>query len=149
MAGYKAHLTAGALVGGAVLAGLYWYGAYRPGPMLAASLLAVCTAAALFPDVDTDSMARRFFYGIMAAVDVALLVNRRFEWAAGLGLCAMLPALCDHRGWTHTWWAMLAVPLAIGIVPYTFLGHDWRVVAPFYLAGVLGYFTHLLLDRKF
>lgn len=149
MPGYKAHITGAAVAGGGTLAGVWWMDWYRPTPLLGAALVAVSVLAGLFPDVDTHSKGRKFFYGILAAVDVVLMVNEEFKWAAILGFCAMLPAVGNHRGWTHTWWAGLLVPVVILSLPFAFFQTDWRVLLPFFLAAVIGYYSHLGLDREF
>ncbi len=150
MPGYKTHLTGGAVVSGGALAGLLYLGYYEPEPLAAASLIAIAMMASLFPDVDTSSMGRKLFYAIMAFTDLVLIVNKHYEWAALLGLFAMLPAVGNHRGWTHTWWAMLVVPLPIMLIPLAlYPDASWQEPAPYYAAAVLGYFSHLALDRKF
>jgi membrane-bound metal-dependent hydrolase YbcI (DUF457 family) len=99
-----------------------------------------------FPDVDTNSKAQDIFLGLAFIVDVLLVATGRIQAAAYLGLIAMLPIITHHRGWTHTKWAMLAVPLPILLVPYL---HN-RAILPasimYYGAAVAGYFSHLLLD---
>ncbi len=131
------------------MAALYTFDYFRPEPLMGAALLATCLLGALFPDVDTSSKGRPFFYSILAAMDIILIINHEYQWAAIVGLIAMLPALGNHRGWTHTWWAMLAVPLAILAVPLLLCAVDWQTLTPFYLAAVLGYFSHLALDKMF
>ncbi len=118
-------------------------------PLLGAGLICISAMASLFPDVDTCSMARKFFYGILAILDVVLLINGYYKWAAIIGLAAMLPAVGDHRGWTHTWWAMLVVPGAILSVPLLLYKLPWEILVPYYIAAVIGYFSHLALDREF
>jgi len=149
MPGYKIHITGAALLAGGALTALYMLGAYKPEPLQAAALVATCLLASLFPDVDTSSKGRPVFYGLLAALDLVLMINGQYKWAALVGLVAMLPALGNHRGWTHTWWAMLAVPLAVLLLPFLLFEFDWQRLAPFYAAAVLGYFSHLALDRKF
>lgn len=149
MPGYKIHLTGAVLAGGGALAALYTFGPLHPEPLHAAALLTTCALAGLFPDVDTSSKGRPLFYGLLALLDLVLLVNAEYKWAALVGLVAMLPALGNHRGWTHTWWAMLATPLVILAVPLVLFEFSWQTLAPFYVAAVLGYFTHLALDRTF
>lgn len=117
--------------------------------MHAAALAATCLLASLFPDVDTSSKGRPVFYSMLAVLDLVLIVNEEYKWAAIVGLVAMLPALGNHRGWTHTWWAMLAVPLVLLAVPFVLFEFSWQRLAPFYAAAVLGYFSHLALDRQF
>lgn len=149
MPGYKAHLAGGAVLSGAILAACIWLEFYEPQPLMAAALIAIAMMAALFPDTDTESKGQNFFYGLMAFTDLILLVNKEYEWAAILGLFAMLPAVGKHRGWTHTWWAMLIVPLPIIILPMAFFHARWEDLLPFYLAAVVGYLSHLALDREF
>jgi membrane-bound metal-dependent hydrolase YbcI (DUF457 family) len=149
MPGYKTHMAGGAILVGGLLAGLAWLEYFRPDPLVFAALVATGTLAALFPDVDTSSRGRHFFYGIMAFVDVVLMLNGEYKWAAILGFFAMLPAIDNHRGWTHTWWAMLAVPLPILILPTIFYQVQITPLLPFYAAAVLGYLSHLALDRQF
>jgi membrane-bound metal-dependent hydrolase YbcI (DUF457 family) len=62
---------------------------------------------------------------------------------------ALIPVAGRHRGWVHTWWAMLVLPSPILLLPAHFWGIPWERSLPFYLTFVLGYFSHLLLDRKF
>jgi membrane-bound metal-dependent hydrolase YbcI (DUF457 family) len=149
MPGYKAHFSVAAASGAGIMSGLYWFGYFKPEPMLMAGLLAVVIMASLFPDVDTHSKGRKLYYAIMACVDIVLLINKEYQWAAALGFAAMLPAVGDHRGWTHTWWAMLSVPLLLLSIPMAFFHYPWRPLLPFYCAAVFGYFTHLALDKKF
>ena len=123
-------------------------------------LFALCLMFALWPDVDTNSKGQNLFYGIFFVADVILIAAKYFEGAAYLGLFAILPALGKHRGWTHTWWAMLLVPLPLLILPYLFAPErapdelpylfrpEERPLAglPFYGAAVVGYFSHLFMD---
>jgi membrane-bound metal-dependent hydrolase YbcI (DUF457 family) len=59
----------------------------------------------------------------------------------------MLPILSRHRGWTHTWWAMLLVPSPLLILPYLHVPERPLVGLPFYGAAVVGYLSHLVVDR--
>jgi membrane-bound metal-dependent hydrolase YbcI (DUF457 family) len=129
--------------------GLSLAGYYRPAPLTGAALVFTCVLGSLFPDVDTDSKGQSVFYWMMFAVDVALIIKGYYKWAAFLGAFAMLPALGPHRGWTHTWWAMLLAPLPILLVPYFLLQSPIRMFLPFYIAFVAGYLSHLALDRQF
>ena len=149
MPGYKAHLAGGVLFGGGCLAAAVWFGVYRPDPETASALLLIALLGAMFPDTDTDSKGQNLFYGALVVMDLALMIQGRYRWAAILGFCAMLPAIGHHRGWTHTWWAMLLVPLPILLLPVIFYRISPADLLPFYLAGVAGYFSHLALDRKF
>jgi membrane-bound metal-dependent hydrolase YbcI (DUF457 family) len=85
----------------------------------------------------------------MVIIGLVLILKKEYKAASILGCCAMLPALGHHRGWTHTLWAMVVVPMPIIILPIIFYHFPWKALVPFYLAAVFGYFTHLLLDREF
>jgi membrane-bound metal-dependent hydrolase YbcI (DUF457 family) len=147
--GYKLHLTGGFFCGGLILGSLTWKNIYNPEPMTGVALMTVCLLGTLFPDTDTDSKGQNLFYLCLVILDLSLMVMKLFQWAAIVGFCAMLPALGHHRGWTHTWWAMILVPLPIIILPAFFYGFSIETLLPFYIAAVVGYFSHLLLDRKF
>jgi hypothetical protein len=111
--------------------------------------LALFTLALMFglwPDVDTNSKGQKIFYTIFFVADLFLIATERFEEAAYLGLFALLPALAPHRGWTHTWWAMLLIPSPLLILPYLHVPDRPFVGLPFYGAAVVGYFSHLLMD---
>ena len=149
MPGYRGHLLGGLatalLLGGAAA----WLGYFRFQPLTAAVLLAVALLASLFPDVDTDSKGQNLFYGLLVVLDFALMFKGHYRWAAILGFFGMLPAVGRHRGWTHTWWAMLLVPAPLLLLPVIFYHSPLTLPLPFYLAAVLGYLSHLALDRKF
>jgi energy-converting hydrogenase Eha subunit A len=150
MPGYKGHLAGGLFFGVMGLVGSALLGWLVPNPLLAVGLMGFCLLGALFPDVDTDSKGQRLFYAVFVMVDFGLILNEQYIWAAWLGLFAMLPAVGSHRGWTHTWWAMLLVPIPILAIPA--IVQDIvtaKGLFPFYLAFVFGYFSHLLLDGEF
>ncbi len=147
MPGYQGHV-----VGGAVFAASAWTAlafsapAWAPNPLVGAVLSCIVILAALFPDVDTDSKGQNIFYTLLALVDIGLLIEQKYRWSAVLGFAAMLPALGHHRGWTHSWWAMLVVPLPVVLLPVVFWHMPALALLPFYGAAVLGYFSHLVLD---
>ncbi|HDQ39558.1 MAG TPA: hypothetical protein ENN39_00780 [Desulfonatronum sp.] len=149
MPGFKAHLFGGALFFLLALTAVLWLGIYRPDYQTLALLAVITLLAALFPDVDTDSKGRVLFYGALLALYLVLMIQGRYRLAAVLGFCALLPAVAHHRGWTHSWWAMLLVPLPILILPVAFYERSPLLLLPFYLAAVLGYLSHLVLDRVF
>ena len=119
-------------------------------PLQLIGSLGFCMLGGLFPDVDTDSKGQNLFYGLFIVVDGTLIYYHFYRWAAWLGLCAMLPALGHHRGWTHTWWAMIVVGAPIVFIPVMILGKEKILYClPFYIFFTAGYFSHLLLDGKF
>ncbi|GAB6887874.1 metal-dependent hydrolase [Desulfothermus okinawensis JCM 13304] len=149
MPGYKVHLAGGmALTGACVAAGIY-KGWFDFNVLEITSILFIGSLGALFPDVDTDSKGQNIFYFLLASLDLALMIKKYYKWAAILGFMAMLPPLGKHRGWTHTLWAMVLVPSPMLVLPLIFYKIPLERLLPFYLAAVTGYFSHLLLDRKF
>ena len=149
MPGYKTHIVGAAAVTGGALAATSWLGVYRPGFETMVCLGLFSVLGGLFPDVDTDSKGRRIFYGAALVVDAFLIFREQYRYAAVLGFCALLPAIGSHRGWTHSWWAALLIPSSVLLAPMLLLGLPWKPFLSYYAATVLGYFSHLLLDRKF
>lgn len=113
-----------------------------------AGVIIVAIVFALFPDVDTNSKAQDIFYGILLPINILLIWQNHLQAAAYLGLIAMLPIIGHHRGWTHSYWAMLIVPLPILVVPWLYHDHIVPISAVYYAAAVGGYFSHLLLDGQ-
>ncbi len=150
MPGYKGHLAGGLFFGIMGIVGAVLIGWLVFEPLMAAGLVGFCLLGALFPDVDTDSKGQNLYYSVFAMVDLGLILQKQYMWAAWLGFCAMLPAIGSHRGWTHTWWAMLVVPLPILALPAFLSGiESVYQFLPFYVAFSTGYFSHLLLDGEF
>jgi membrane-bound metal-dependent hydrolase YbcI (DUF457 family) len=110
-------------------------------------LVALTVMFGIFPDIDTNSKAQDFFYSAFFIADLALVATDQFQLAAYLGLVAMLPVLTHHRGWTHTKWAALLVPSPLVGFPWLIYPGDPWVGLPYYGAAILGYFSHLYLDK--
>ena len=155
MAGYRGHIAGASVFFAVYLAGLIYVfsvdAAYERFTLLELiafplALFGLCLMFGLWPDVDTNSVGQDIFYTIFFLVDVVLIATRHFEEAAYLGLFAILPVLGKHRGWTHTWWAMLLVPSPLLILPYVFYPERPLAGLPFYGAALVGYFSHLFMD---
>jgi membrane-bound metal-dependent hydrolase YbcI (DUF457 family) len=149
MASYRTHVAGGlaayALLVGGMIHLLSWRLTWKESLLL----LSVMIVAALFPDVDTNSKARKWFYCILLPIDAALILNHQYRWAAFLGLFALVPIVSRHRGWTHTIWAMFLIPLPILIAPCLLFESSPRLFLPYYVGALLGYGSHLVMDRKF
>ena len=155
MAGYRGHLAGAAVFYGLYLAGLALVfsvdGAYRQLSDLEIvayplALFGLCLMFGLWPDVDTNSKGQSVFYSLFFVAHVALIVTGRFEEAAYLGLFCILPALGKHRGWTHTYAAMLVIPAPLLVLPALLTPDRPLAGLPFYGAAVVGYFSHLVMD---
>ncbi len=149
MAGYQGHLAGGLILGGGLMALAVWLGFFPEDYPALAGLMGFCLAGALFPDIDTKSKGQYLFYAALLALDVGLLWRRQYQWAAWLGLVAIIPGVTPHRGWTHSVWAMFLVPLPLLAIPAWLYGEPHLDYLPYYLACVAGYFSHLLLDGMF
>lgn len=154
MANWKGHVAGGIALGGVFAAVLSFVPVERYAEAAGvlhdwqalAAIFVLSTLFALFPDVDTNSKGQNIFFGLALGVDILLIWSGNIQAAAYLGLVAMLPVVGKHRGWTHSKWAMVLVPLPILIVPYLYNEEMLRVSLVYYGAAVAGYFSHLLLD---
>ena len=125
----------------------------------------------LFPDVDIKSKSQKIFYSLIFVLDLSLILFfQRYLEAAILGLFAMLPILSKHRGWTHSRLTMILLPGLFLIIPlyreyfnygvglrdlpelfdalveHENLDETLRSGLAFYVAGLIGYASHLYLD---
>lgn len=155
MAGYKGHIAGAVVLGTAYVAAVsmvpsntnFAQGLLSDWQMLT-GLFITAILFGLWPDVDTNSAGQNLFFGIAFALDVLLIITGRFEAAAYLGLLAMTPIIGKHRGWTHSFWAMLLVPSPIVLVTYAYNPQKVALGLMIYGAAVVGYFSHLLLDGR-
>jgi chromate transport protein ChrA len=130
MAGYRGHLAGATLfVLGYIALLAYAFSvdaAYEQFSVLEQigyplGLVVLALLFGLWPDVDTNSKGQRVFYSIFLVTDLFLIATEQFRAAAYLGLVALLPVLSHHRGWTHTWWAMLLIPSPLLLLPSSLL----------------------------
>jgi hypothetical protein len=114
----------------------------------------------LFPDVDTDSVPRRWFYRGVLGVLLYLAWSGWWIEATLVAGLSLLPLVDHHRGWTHGRFAPLLLPagLCAGLLWWEgWPGRDdlavGDVLTPrrltFVAAGVVGWYAHLLLDGLF
>jgi hypothetical protein len=151
MAGYKGHISIAVIFGLLLVVGLAFTkaAALMPLPdriLHAIIILWLAVIFALFPDIDIKSKGQMLFYRLFFLLDIVLLWSKHLTEAALLGFLAMLPILSRHRGWTHTVWAMLLIPLPILVGPVYFAGLPVAATLPFYLGSVAGYLSHLVAD---
>lgn len=156
MANYKGHIAGAVGVGAVYVVGL----SFLPGEVLeetggilsdwqmVAGMFVVSMLMGLWPDIDTNSKGQDIFFSMAFLFDILLISQGYLEAAAYFGLLAMTPIVGKHRGWTHSKWAMLLVPLPFVLVPYINNSTILATYLIFYGAAVAGYFSHLLLDGK-
>jgi membrane-bound metal-dependent hydrolase YbcI (DUF457 family) len=156
MANYKGHIAGAVAVNTAFIVGL----TVLPGGLLdetgglfsqwqfVSFLYFVAMLFGLWPDIDTNSKGQDIFFGAGFLLDIVLIWQGYIEAAAYLGLLAMTPIVGKHRGWTHSKWAMVFVPLPIVIVSYLYRDSVLPAALLIYGAAVAGYFSHLLLDGR-
>lgn len=156
MAGYRGHIKGGILSCLAYVAALIFLpfsffsltGGLFSKWQLIVGLVVVAVLFALWPDIDTNSKGQDIFFGLAFGLDVLLIWQGYIETAAYLGLLAMTPIVGKHRGWTHSRFAMILVPLPILVVPYLYRESLLSTAVLFYGSAVVGYFSHLLLDGR-
>lgn len=154
MANYKGHIAGGVVVTGVYTGAVSFLPIERFAESanllqdweVAAAVFAVGILFALLPDVDTNSKAQDIFFWLAFLLNVALLWGGNIQASAYLGLICMLPIITHHRGWTHSKWAMFAVPLPIVLIPLLYNSELLKIGIVFYFAALAGYFSHLLLD---
>ncbi len=125
----------------------------------------------LFPDVDIKSKSQKIFYSVLFVLNLSLFfIFQRYLESAILGLFAMVPILSKHRGWTHSRITMILLPGLFLVIPlyveYSGYGVGWKELPElldslvehenldetfrsglsFYVAGLIGYASHLYLD---
>ena len=139
-------------------------------PLQIIGCFAVAVLFGLWPDVDIKSKSQKIFYRVLFVLNVVLIVFlERYLESALLGLFAMLPIMSKHRGWTHAKLTMILLPSVFLFVPIYAGYPEWRSGStfaeqldalrdwddlphavlsgiPFYVAGFIGYATHLHLD---
>ncbi len=156
MANYKGHLAGAVAVNTACVLGA----SLLPGELLAqtgglfsnwqfvAFLYFISMLFGLWPDIDTNSKGQDIFFTAGFVLNIVLIWQGYLEASAYLGLLAMTPIIGKHRGWTHSKWAMLVVPLPIVLVSYLYRDALLPATVIIYGAAVAGYFSHLLLDGR-
>jgi len=151
MSGYRGHISAAIIFGVLLVFGLSYTAVAEAMPLeekVLKGIIIIWLAVifALFPDIDIKSKGQLLFYRLFFLLDVVLLLSGHYEEAALLGFLALLPILSRHRGWTHTVWAMMLIPLPILAGPMYFAKAPTTDGLPYYLGAVAGYLSHLIAD---
>ncbi|MGI6457048.1 MAG: metal-dependent hydrolase [bacterium] len=144
MAGYKVHISGSLLFCGILYFFPFWCSLPPLGKVICV-LLAVFFG--LLPDVDTKSKGQALFLYLVLIINGVLIYREEYKRAAYLGFLVILPLLSRHRGWTHSTCAMLLVPGALYVAAIQYTHHSAYDLLPYFLAALLGYASHLVIDR--
>jgi|SRR5579875_115606 membrane-bound metal-dependent hydrolase YbcI (DUF457 family) len=143
---YKGHLVGGSVAFTLYIIALVVFFSFEPG-FKVLTWFGLCMLGALWPDVDTNSLGQKLFYGIFLILDAFFLLTKHYKDAALLGFFALLPIVGKHRGWTHTIWAAFVVPSPLLLLPVIRPGLNAGGLE-YYIPVVIGYLSHLILDRE-
>ncbi len=151
MSGYRGHISMAFLFGVALVIALSFTSlavamSLSDKLINAVVIIWIAVLFGLFPDVDIKSKGQLLFYRLFFVLDAILLIGAHYQEAAFLGFLAMLPILGRHRGWTHTYWAMIVIPSPILLGPMYLAGAPTTQGLPYYLGAVAGYLSHLVAD---
>jgi membrane-bound metal-dependent hydrolase YbcI (DUF457 family) len=78
-----------------------------------------------------------------------MIVRGLWQLASFLGLFAMLPIISNHRGWTHSIYAVVLIPAPFLIIPIWIENQYTLAGLEYYLAAVVGYLSHRFMDGIF
>lgn len=143
MPGYKGHIAGATVFFGVTI---YLLQSLNPSVATLSEWLLCTYAGALFPDIDVKSKGQKFFYWVIAAIMVILLLQKRFVLMIGVASLALLPMLVRHRGLFHRlgFLIFLVACVAIGL---TVAWPEYTTIifldALFFLLGVV---SHLWFD---
>ncbi len=146
MAGYRTHTTAALLFCGLLFAFPFFHALHLYGQLACVGL---AVFFGLFPDVDTKSKGQYIFLVSFVLVDIILILREEYKKAAYLGLLVVLPIMSRHRGWTHSIAAMILIPGALYLALLQYSGNPPYEMLPYLLAALLGYASHLIVDKYF
>ncbi len=143
---YKGHLAGGTVAFALYILALIVFFSFQPN-LKVITWFGLCMLGALWPDVDTNSVGQKLFYGIFLVIDGFFLITERYKEASLLGFFALLPIVGKHRGWTHTIWAAFVIPSPLLLLPIIRPGLNVGGLE-YYLPVVIGYLSHLILDKE-
>lgn len=147
MPSYRGHLVGGVATF-VITAGLLpqWLLPANTTPIALVGDLSLCLLGSLFPDIDTHSLGRRYFYYALAAGAGIIIMQKAYSLLLFFGLLAIFPLLTPHRGLTHHPLFVIISPIAL--LHATYPSTTWleAVKLHHYIFFVAGALSHLLLD---
>jgi membrane-bound metal-dependent hydrolase YbcI (DUF457 family) len=100
---------------------------------------------ALFPDLDTKSTPSKYFYRLLLIYLIVSFYYGEHYISHIIATISIIPQILKHRGILHSIFAAIILP-AVVWYPFYIGIYNWYEALILYLAGVLGYITHLILD---
>lgn len=144
MPGYKSHIAVSLLFCGFLYLFPFWASLSWVGKV---GCIAIAVFFGLWPDVDTKSKGQYLFLVCVLLADLYLIIRQDYKRAAYLGLLIIFPIMAPHRGWTHSLFAMFLIPGALYLAILHYSGGTAYDLLPYLLAALLGYASHLIVDR--
>ena len=103
---------------------------------------------ALFPDIDIKSKSQRLIYLLLLFLLGLLIVYDYYGWAAGFGFFAVWAIIFKHRGFLHSLFAAVVIPLPLLFIPL-FIHFSYKSIGyEFYISALFGYLSHLSEDKR-
>jgi membrane-bound metal-dependent hydrolase YbcI (DUF457 family) len=108
--------------------------------------LVFCLAGALFPDIDTPSLARMVLFSLLPLLMLNLFLTQQWTIFATLVVVCLVPLCACHRGVTHTVWFISLIPLPIYLSIVKQLPQSIGSFKSAYIYFVAGGISHLAMD---
>ncbi len=104
--------------------------------------------SALFPDIDIKSKSQRIIYLLLLTLLGLLILYGYYGWAAGTGFFAVWAIIFKHRGFLHSLFAAVVIPLPLLFIPL-FIHFSYKSIGyEFYVSALFGYLSHLSEDKR-
>lgn len=105
--------------------------------------------SALFPDIDIKSKSQKIIYLLLLILLGLLIIYGYYGWAAGIGFFAVWAIIFKHRGFLHSYFAAVVIPLPLLFIPL-FIHFSYKSIGyEFYISALFGYLSHLFEDKRF
>lgn len=118
---------------------------FKPTEILLSS--SVAFGFSLFPDIDTKSTPSRWFYGILLVLFGFMYFKGLHQVANIVAIIACVPQITKHRGILHSKITAIILP-AFPLILYNIGVMKLDISVALFISGVLGYYTHLILDMR-
>ncbi|MBD3290821.1 hypothetical protein GF337_18585 [candidate division KSB1 bacterium] len=109
--------------------------------------LGITYLGALFPDIDIKSKSQKIIYVLLLILLSLLIAYHYYGWAAGIGFFAVWAIITKHRGFLHSIFAAVIIPVPLLFIPL-FINLSYKSIGyEFYIAALFGYLSHLQADK--